>query len=50
MKVLQSGINKMELRCRYLLFQSRQWKRKNDAWNLYKISNQDTRMTSLTSF
>ena len=50
MKVLQSGINKMELPCRYLLFQSRQWKHKNDVWNLYKISNQDTRMTSLTSF
>ena len=35
---------------RYLLVQSHQSKNYNNMWNLFKVSNKDTRTTSLTSF
>ena len=33
-----------------LLVQSQQWKHQNNVWNLFKINNDDTRTTSITSF
>ena len=30
----------------YLLFQSKQWKQQNNAWNLFRFNNKDTRRTS----
>ena len=30
---------------RYLLVLSQQWKHQNNAWNLFKVNNKDTRMT-----
>ena len=35
---------------RHLLVQSQKWKHQNNVWNLLKVSNKTTRMTSLTSF
>ena len=35
---------------RYLLVQSPQWQYQNNVWNLFKVNNKDTRMTSLRSF
>ena len=32
---------------RPVLVQSQQWKHQNNAWNLFKVNNKDTRTTSL---
>ena len=35
---------------RHLLFQSQQWKRKNNVWNMFKVNNnKDARIRSITS-
>ena len=34
------------LPCRHLLVQSQQWKHQNNVWNMFKINNKDTWMTS----
>ena len=33
---------------RHLIVQSQQWKQQNNVWNLFNISNKDTRTTSCT--
>ena len=34
----------------YLIAQNQQWKHQDNLWNLFKVSNEDTRTTSLTGF
>ena len=35
---------------RYLLARSQKWKHQKNVWNLFKVDNNDTRTTSITSF
>ena len=35
---------------RHSLFQCQQWKYQDNFWNMFKVNNKDTRMTSVTLF
>ena len=42
--------NALKLLSQHLIVQSQQWKHKNRVWNIWKVNNKYTRMTSCCSF